>query len=166
MRVAAAGLFTAVGLIAVLPFPASAADRQEVTWSAFYASHSVPPVTVTQLNSNRARVDWDSDFALLGSSDNSLFCCDTYGDFAWTVDLDRMQGTVSGSIHVSVNQFEPFILWKGDLHGVLTPEGASGVLHMVADTGQRFVGKWESSGPVDPTNGTLGIDVTGTVTTY
>ena len=58
------------------------------------------------------------------------------------------------------------ILWTGDLHGVLTPEGASGVLHMTADTGQRFVAKWASSGPVDPATGMLEIEVIGTVMTH
>lgn len=156
---------SAIALVAVLPYAATAADRQEVSFSVtfFFPGPSVIEPTVTELNGTVVRVEEAHYFGV--GSPGSLG--DEAGaQLSWIVNRDQMRGTVSGT--VTLHRSLTGLTWSGSLRGRVTPEGAEGVLHLTeVNTGQRFSGSWASQGFVDPASNphTFTMVVTGTLTT-
>jgi hypothetical protein len=161
VRIAASMVVVAAAFGVLLPLGATAADQQAVTIETYIAQFS--GVAVTELNANRVQVTYSGGGS--ASSDSFLFGCESGGAVEWTYDPDRVSGTVSGSLDIgSACLITEPIAWSGDFRGRLTPDGASGVLHMTSDTGLKLRATWASPGPVDPTVGTFQMSITGVVT--
>ena len=143
---------------------AVSADRQELAFgvSFFFPGPSVIDPTITELNDNVVRAE-DVRYFGVGSTESP-------GDEAgarltWIVNRAQMRGNVSGT--VSLARSLTGLLWQGELHGRVTPQGAEGVLHLIAHaTGQHFSGRWVSDRFVDPASSehSFRIEVTGTLT--
>jgi hypothetical protein len=88
-------------------------------------------------------------------------CCQLSLDFERVFNAEVMRGTVSGTIVVGGSP--DGTVWRGALHGRLTPSGMNGHLVVVEEgTGRRFVGTWSTQG--HPDQGFphfLGLDVEG-----
>ena len=160
-RRAGAVIVATIAFAALVPLGATAADQQPVTIDTYLAQLS--GVAVTELNSNRIQVSYVGGG--MASSNSFLFGCESGGAVEWKYNPDTTSGTVSGSLGIgsACLATEP-ISWSGDFRGRLTPDGASGVLHMTSDTGLKLRATWASPGPVDPTVGTLQMSITGVVT--
>ena len=160
----AAAVASAIALLAILANPASAADRQEVTFtiSFFFPGPSSADPTVTELNNEVVRVE---DVHYFGVGSPGSLGDEAGAQLSWLVNREQMRGTVSGPVTMHDPVLE--LQWEGALHGRVTPEGAEGILHLTeASTGQRFSGSWEIQGFVDPTSDphAFTMAVTGTLT--
>jgi hypothetical protein len=143
---------------ALMPLSASAADRQEVTFSiggipcGWTFTDVSPPVVRT--TKNVCGVATGTGFGL---------CCEGGVGFDFTVNLAQMRGSVSGAWVISGNIED--VIWQGELHGHVSPDGASGVLSATANTGWSLHGTWSYDGFSDPTVETEdGFDATAVVT--
>jgi hypothetical protein len=160
-RRAGAVIVATIAFAALMPLGATAADQEPVTIDTYIAQLS--GVTVTELNPNRIQVSYVGGG--MASSSSFLFGCESGGAVEWKYNPNTTSGTVSGSLAIGggcIPDAEP-ISWSGDFHGRLTADGASGVLHMTSDTGLKLRAIWTTSGPVDPTMGTLQMSVSGVV---
>jgi hypothetical protein len=137
-------------LFAVLSYTASAAERQELTFSVTFTfpGPSVNEPIVTELNDRVVRVE---DVHYFGVGSPESLGDEAGADLSWIVNREQMRGTVSGSVTMHPSAFD--LLWEGALRGRVTPDGAEGVLQLTeVSTRQRFSGSWASQGFVDPTS--------------
>ncbi len=159
----AATAVSAIAVSALLPYAATAAERQEVTFRVFFffpGPSAIEP-TVTELNDKVVRVE-DVHYFGVGSAES--LGDEAGAQLSWIVNREQMRGTVSGTVSL-VRSLTGFT-WKGALRGRVTPEGAEGVLHLTeVSTGQRFAGSWAAQGFVDPASDPhmLVLVVTGTL---
>jgi len=149
-----------LGLLAVamlVPFSASAADRQEVT---FHMGGPWCGGTIEGASGPVVRAT--TSFCGLSTGSVSVFCCEGSATFDVTVNLDQMRGAIAGEWAVSGNASDVF--WQGDLRGRDGPDAALGEITGTSNTGLTFHGTWSHAGFLDPTvDQGIGIDVTGVV---
>jgi hypothetical protein len=71
-------------------------------------------------------------------------CCEVSMSFDRNTNLDSMHGGFSGSLSVSGDALGT--VWTGDVHGAITPEGATGTIVATNNAGQRLVGTFTQFG--------------------
>jgi len=159
-RRTAGAVAVGAAVLALLPLGATAAQAQQVTWAAGGISFDIPTVTLTQFNANRTRIAYHAA-GFGGSEDTRVIGGDWDAWPVWTVNLDQMRGTVSGSLVMRTLEPNPYVRWEGYFHGTLSPSGAGGSLEMTSHNGLRFVGTWTWPEPIDPQVGSLFMSVKG-----
>ena len=140
---------------ALMPLSATAAAPQEVTFSIGgpgcfgTLTDVVEPVVRTTTGA-------------CGLATGSMFdlCCQGSVSFDWTVNIVQKRGAVSGTWGISGNIND--VLWQGELHGHVGPEGAEGVISGKSNTGLTLHGTWSTGVFVDPTDLNAGSGFTAT----
>ena len=93
----AATVVSATAVLALLPYAAKAAERQEVTFgvSFFFPRGTVIEPTITELNDKVVRVE-DVHYFGVGSSES--LGDEAGAHLSWIVNREQMRGTVSGTV--------------------------------------------------------------------
>jgi hypothetical protein len=75
---------------------------------------------------------------------STIMCCEISMSFDRNTNLDSMRGGFSGSLGVSGNPLGT--VWTGDVHGTITPDGATGTIVATDNAGERLVGTFTQFG--------------------